>query len=567
MATKPLIIKDWDQGIADSPHKGFQLMKNVNIEDSPGAVMAGFQPDELFYTPIEEEFTANASTDAITIAMPSVQGLAVTFSNAGGALPAGLSAATVYFLRYVDATHATVHTTIANAIANTKVDITGTGTGTHTVATVDPGAIKHILYSGITYLCLDDNGRVWFLSSSYFLLLNGNTLTSVSGNGMCSFVNSDATATYLLVFRNALIDVINITALTNLRTPSWSNGWQSLNSPAGNDCSHHCINYPSEDNIIYFCDSRYVGSIKENSGQVFDPANAATYTYNNQALDLPNGETAYWLETLGTRLLVSANTSDKIYPWDRISDSFYLPLTVPEKEVWKIKNLGNIVYIQAGRNGNIYQTQGSYVRLFKKIPLSVINNSAKTTTNPMGSDGWGGIDGRNGNLIVGIDCASSGNDGVYVFYPDGRFVIDNQPLSGAIKPTALFTLGTSYVMGYEGGAGFGATAGTRYSNYEAVIHSGLYRLATKTEKATFSTLEVVTSQVPSSGTNYVRVKYRTDNNPDTAFSDFPTEALFTFNSTSDAVQEIDIGLIDIENIQIQIELSGNVELVSLRFIP
>jgi len=74
-------------------------------------------------------------------------------------------------------------------------------------------------------------------------------------------------------------------------------------------------------------------------------------------------------------------------------------------------------------------------------------------------------------------------------------------------------------------------------------------------------LEVVTAKVPSSGTDYVRVKYRTNNNPAVTFT---TLATFTFTSSADAVQKEDIGLIDIENIQFQIELSGNVELIDIR---
>jgi len=562
MATKPLIIKDWDQGIADSPHKGLQLMKNVDIEEVPGAVVVGKQPASMFHTALEKTFTANASTNVITIpsgVFPET-GVAVTVSNAGGALPAGLSAATNYFLIKVTATTAKLATTITNAKAGTAIDITGAGTGVHTVTTVNPGIITHIIQGDGFYIAQDDNGRVWYSDTNFFLL-NGNTLTNPAGNGIVLFENSDASATYLLVFRNALIDVIEVTAITDRRTPSWSNGWQSLNSGATSDNSHYCLHYKGEDNIIYFCDDRYVGSIKENSGQVFDPANSATYSYTNQALDLPNGETSFWLESLGVSLFTSVSTSNKIYPWDRIADSFYLPLTVPEKNVYRMKNLGDIVYIQAGTQGNIYRTQGSSVRLFKKLPFSVTKNSASPVASPVA---WGGIEEVAGKLIVGIDANSTGNDGVYIIYPDGRVVIDNQPLSGSAKVTALLNPGSSnYLMGSDGG--IDVLTAARYSSYEAVIQSGLYRVATKTEKATFSTLEVVTSRVPSSGTDYVKVSYRTNTNPATAFTEIKE---FTFTSATEAIQKDDgIGLIDIENIQIQVEMSGNCELISLRLLP
>ena len=558
MANQTLTIRNWDQGIADSPHNGFQLIKNANIEESLGAIKANNKPTSLFQTAISETFTANADTEVITITGTfPVTGTAVTVSNAGGALPTGLSANTNYFLIKLTDTTAKLATTITNAFAGTAINLTTAGTGTNTVATVNAGVIKHIIQGDGYYIAQDDNGRVWY-SETYFFLLNGNTLTNPNGNGIVLFENSDATATYLFVFRNAKIDVVEVTALANRRTPSWSNDWQALNSGATSDNSHHCIK--GQDNIIYFCDDKYIGSIKENKEQVFAPATPATYIYNSQALDLPSGELAYWLVELGTNLLISsATTTGKIYPWDRISGSFYYPLQVPENYVYRMVNMGNIIYIQAGSQGNIYQTQGSYVRLFKKLPYSVINNTGALSATPIT---WGGIGEKAGALVVGVDATSTGNDGVYLIYPDGRVIIDNQPLSGSANVTALCSVNNGYVMGFDGGVD--ALSTTRYSSYETVIQTGIYRMATKTGKSMFSTLEVVTAKVPSSGTDYVRVKYRSDNNPATEFT---TIKEFIFNSSSDAIQTYDAGISDLDNIQFQIELSGNVELIELRLIP
>ncbi len=87
-----------------------------------------------------EEFTATASTDVIQFASKKARmlqtGDGVRVANTGGALPAGLSAATTYYARRSSATTAgaawTLHATLAGAYANTgKVDITDAGTGTH----------------------------------------------------------------------------------------------------------------------------------------------------------------------------------------------------------------------------------------------------------------------------------------------------------------------------------------------------------------------------------------------------------------------------------------------------
>jgi hypothetical protein len=89
-------------------------------------------------------FTA-ATTDIVTssVAHGLTVGDPVFVSNSGGALPTGLSAATRYFAGPLDATTAMTSTTFklyatyAAALAGTSaVDITGTGSGTHTMAPI-----------------------------------------------------------------------------------------------------------------------------------------------------------------------------------------------------------------------------------------------------------------------------------------------------------------------------------------------------------------------------------------------------------------------------------------------
>jgi hypothetical protein len=87
-------------------------------------------------------FTASASTDRLALntqALTWLRGDVVQVSNSGGALPTGLSAATDYYIIPVGVlgeTHVqylTLATTAVNAMAGTSVDITGAGTGVHTI--------------------------------------------------------------------------------------------------------------------------------------------------------------------------------------------------------------------------------------------------------------------------------------------------------------------------------------------------------------------------------------------------------------------------------------------------
>lgn len=81
-------------------------------------------------------FTAVAATDVITIGADLPSNTRFRVSNSGGALPAGLSATTTYFYIRVSATTGKVATSKANVEAGTAVDITDTGTGTHTFTRV-----------------------------------------------------------------------------------------------------------------------------------------------------------------------------------------------------------------------------------------------------------------------------------------------------------------------------------------------------------------------------------------------------------------------------------------------
>ena len=543
---------------------GFGLMRNVDIEAQPGAVKVQKKTITVFHTSYSSTFTAVAGTDTCTSSatLPET-GTAVTVSTTT-TLPAGLAASTNYFLIKLSSTTFKLATTVALASAGTPIDITDAGTGTHTVTTVNPGTVNHIIEDPRTNRLFyqDSNARVWYRTSSesQAFLLNGNTLTNGNGNGMVLFRNSNSTATYLIAFRNAAVDIVNVFGTTQVQTPSWTNSWNfggavsdtALNTAAGTNNSHHAI--VGQDNIIYFVDDRYVGSIRENSGTVFDPSDTGTYTGSDQALDMPQGEVNQWLEELGVNLLVAGGSYDKIYPWDRTSSTYNLPISVPENSIKRLKNIGNTVYILAGAKGNIYSTQGTYVKIAKKLPDYVVNNSGTILANPVT---WGGIATRNGALIFGAAVQTTGNSGVYLLYPDGRLVIDNIPYSGSGNAVALYAKNDLYEIGHASGASTADTS--RYSSYETVVHSQLYQVGNKTEKSAFHEVELQLAKPASTG--HARIGYRTDTS-----SSFNTIATFTADGSNTSFNS-DIGLQNLENIQIQVEADGDVEIMEIRLIP
>lgn len=541
MAVKELIINNWQQGMANSPHEGFGWFKNTLVDAVPGTAMVQFAPEQLNKTG-SSTFTADPATDICTgasLGSALVTGVAVQLTTTG-TLPAGLATSTNYFLIQVTSTTFKLATTKANADAGTAVNITDAGTGTHTVTILAMGTVRSSCKdrNGLIYM-VDSNGRVWYYDNSIVVLMPGNTLSNASGKGIVAFTNSDASATYLFVFRNGSVDVVPITNEAARETPVWTNAWQSLNTSSSTSNSHHAI--VGQDNIIYFCDGRYVGSIRELT--TFDPASGATYTYNNQALTLPNGEIASWLEELGINLLIAGQTYNKIYPWDRIAISFFLPLIVAEPGVYRLKNINNIVYILAGLKGNVYQTNGATVQLYKRIPESIIGNGSSNNISE-----WGGIASRAGDLVFGLASVNNSSaSGIWRISKDGILTMDQIPSTGAKNVTTILDSEADfYYFGYNGG--FDGTSTTRYGNLEAVIQTPVYRVGIKSDPATFQELEIQLANKISSG--QVRVSYRT------ATSDsFTTLSTFTMDNTNTSFTA-DIGLINIENLQLQIEMNG-----------
>ena len=108
---------------------------------APTLSTAACSKDALYYDVV----LYATSTVTITIASPGVVSWTAHGLNTGdrlqltttGALPTGLSASTTYWVVKVDANSFSLATTLANAAAGTKINTSGSQSGTHTVTAIE----------------------------------------------------------------------------------------------------------------------------------------------------------------------------------------------------------------------------------------------------------------------------------------------------------------------------------------------------------------------------------------------------------------------------------------------
>lgn len=446
---KPVTFENFQRAIAASPIAGFGDMRNIDIHSRKGLARLNFLLQRMNPSQVVATFTADAATDLITVAAQIASpgaGRAVVFTTTG-TLPAGLSLATTYFLgTSTPNTIFKVYDTYDNAInggATGLVNITDAGTGTHTITTTEMSLVRSFAYyprSG-TYYAQDDGGRIWELVGNLWYLIVGNTLTGASGNGIVVWKD------YLIVFRDAKIDVYGnlLTAAHSAR--AWTNDWQSIAAESGN--LHSPIVHSLND-VIYFAykDTTtkipYISSIAENAAP-FAPGTAGSYTYTATAKKFPQYKNINCLVEYG--IYVAAGTDYEIYPWDRSSPLFDDLILPPENGVTAMCVIGTVLYFACGVRGNIYATIGSATKLVQEFPASISGIPYTPINIPV-------MIKHKGRLFFTVECI--GCSGVYsIDLQTGAFVLENRISVGtygtaAHKLPAMVSVGIQqYYLGWK----------------------------------------------------------------------------------------------------------------------
>lgn len=393
---------------------------------------------------------------------------------------------------------------------------------------------------------LDDAGKVYKRVSGTWSVIAGNTTTNSHGNGLAVWKN------YLFVFRDASIDVMKIADET------WTNGWQA---PTSDNLYHPAL--VGQDDVLYFGAANYIGSIQEVVNKTFAPGDNTTYTYNATALTLPSGYRVKCLVELGKDLLVGTWKGTQVYdvkvadifPWDRVSSSFKIPMRLSEFGIHQMINKNNRVYIHAGIEGQWYITNGSVIEKFRKLPEYMgLGEGNYIDSYP------GAICEHKGRIFFGIargtGSASIDGFGVWSFDENGVMTFENQISTDAttganvIAIGALLSIGTgAYLVSWRDNSAYGVDipSANAYTGNKAYIKTDLRKVGGKRRAKKFTECEVNLAKPLASGEG-IRVQYRT--NLSASFTDIGTVTQasdgsvqsFIFNVPGEGVEYIQLNI-------------------------
>lgn len=504
-----LTIKAPNSGISSSPHVGFGDCRNLDIASIPGVcrlnnllakkssttvtnTVKWFRKDPVTPTicyALDAGGVLYKSTDSgdtwaivsgnsftVTIASPAVfsstgHGLlendTVVFATTG-ALPTGLVAGTTY---YVIATGLTADAfEVSTSQGGAAVNTSGTQSGTQTF----------------------------------------RITTNANGNGLEIWKN------YVFVARNAKLDVYSGSA--------WTNNWKTIDS----DTLWHPMFVSKNDYMLYGGASRYVYSLEEVSGQTFAPGTAATFTWTQQALDLPPNYRIKCLEEQGNNLMIGTWMGSNIYdfkvadifPWDRSSPSFGQPVVMNENGVNAMININGILYVLAGIEGKIYSSNGIQANVIGQIPSSIANIEGGLYLEPFP----GAIMNYKGRLFFGVSNSTSTNiDGMGIWSlsqtASGNILnlehsisTGNWGASSLIKVGAICPINRdSFLCGWKDGTSYGidkVTNTSRVTSYGGYFESPLYIVGIPEGKTDFPRGQIQFAEPLGSGEG-VQISYRT----------------------------------------------------------
>lgn len=384
-------------------------------------------------------------------------------------------------------------------------------------------------------------------SSAWSQLSSSNTQTGGSTNnqGLTYWKG------YLFRFRSTNLDY------NPGGSGSWTSGWKGSGDGISDD-NHYAM--VGTDDVLYFCNGRFVGSIIETAGSTFDPTNSATYTFNARALAIPVTDLTVSLAEQGTNLLVGGSLN-AIYPWNRIDPTYTYPIFIGDNYIRRMVTVNTNVYIFPGNfsgtgRGRIFVTNGSQADEYLKIPDYI------TGVNTPYFGFSDAIYHRN-NLIFGFQVLSNASGAVVNGATQQVWAIDLE--TKALRSISTVSLGSprvllagsgtaanehgfSYITGYSDGSSSAiGYSGTTSGIGTSTVRSELIPVGTFLQKKTYTQVEVKLRSPLQSGESVAVA----------AITESSSDIIGTFNETGQMSKVFPITFQGSQWLQIDLGLTGN----------
>lgn len=523
------ILEGIEKGISQSYLGGFTKIVNLDIDSVPGVVFPNGTLQKAF--PFNSGniysgfvFTADADNDTLTGTVQNLHnayefGQSVRLTTSG-TLPAGLAAATTYYVGWSGSTGPIkLATTFKNLEDGVYVNITDTGTGTHTITAEKMGAVYEIYPLRVTgsyynRVLLDDSNQVWVSRA-------GSGWMKLTGMGSGAIRSIAVWKNYILVFHNQAVDAFGpVNGLWS--TGTWENSFATLES----DSTSHPSIVMSND-ILYIGGSNYVASLQEVSGQTFAPGDTDTFAFDAKALDLPAGEKIYALDELNSQLAIGTGNGKNghLYFWDTFSPSFESIVKTSIPYVATMKVVNNILYFFDNNWGTIYASNGVSTQKIKDFPESSFGIQQVAQENPLS------IFSRPHALMVvkdkiffGVGAISAGGvSGIYSYnLLNGSLTLENtcasQNLTSAVSFYALYYISPLQFLAGVYDSSLSADyrnrlestfVGNYYRSTNSFLETGLMTVGTKYQPTTFRFFEIQLGKEMSTGQT-ITLYYRTN---------------------------------------------------------
>ena len=247
---KSIVIDGFENGIAESPHKGISNLQNVNVISVPGEASVGFATSKITFPSIGTLAVLSTGSDVVLLDTTSGSaanietGMALYFQSFSGI---GLSTGTNVYWAKITGLTGTIN--LYSDFQITSIVPISIGTATGIVSFFYPAKPKYFAPDGNPYM-LDSYGQVWsgtelgkwrFLGNKWAgsaLYTPGRGASGKQseghGNGLGWYVSKAvgvATKNYLFVFRNSQIDY----AIVETNTTTWVYGWKPSDGSINND--------------------------------------------------------------------------------------------------------------------------------------------------------------------------------------------------------------------------------------------------------------------------------------------------------------------------------------------